>query len=374
MQNRRKAFDKLCPNRIADIANRVSRKPEKPEKKVSRRIFGEPPGPVTIYVEQPPSTVDAALSAIDWQDLADCHSVIQQDAARGSLTQQGHCLQSEPEFDLQEFRDAVDSFIDDQTSHMQTGLGTAGFLLLSSDVPAFEPCMVPNIHPSQPQLAPVNVQPIPSTEQFWRNMADQNQKALGDALVENNQLHVTLNEKQEEIACLKEKNVQLKELANQAKHLASVLDKLMRHPDDTRLSSDGLPNRPPVKRNLEEFYPQTTKLESNQVDEILKEISEKCNAALMGSVHSEAKRPKLCSEESKDEITTAIKMCGAFQGLKTSTGHSSVNLCNTDLEEDITFRTSIKDHCTIRTLAFPQGNAFTIRTNEGGYKFRWVPN
>lgn len=38
------------------------------------------------------------------------------------------------------------------------------------------------------------------------------------------QLHVTLNEKQEEIACLKEKNVHLKELANQAKHLASVLD------------------------------------------------------------------------------------------------------------------------------------------------------
>lgn len=147
--------------------------------------------------------------------------------------------------------------------------------------------------------------------------------------------------------------------------------------EDTRLSSDGLLSRPPVKRSLEEFYPQTTEQECNQVDEILRDISKKCNAALMGSVPSEAKRPRLYSEDtidSKDEVTTSIKMCGAFQGLKTSTGHCSLNLCNTNLEEDITFRTSIKDHCTIRTLAFPQGNTFTIRTNEGGYKFRWVPN
>ncbi|XP_056398349.1 multicilin [Hyla sarda] len=374
MQNRRKAFDKLCPNRIAAISNRGTRKPER---KVSRRIFGDPPGPVTIYVDQSPNTVDAALSAIDWQDLADCNSVIQQDADRGSVTQQGPCLQSEPEFDLQEFRDAVDSFIDDQTAHMQTGMGAANFLLLPPDGPAFEPCMVPHIH--APQLTPINVQPIPSTEQFWRDMADQNQKALGDALVQNNQLHVSLNEKQEEIACLKEKNVQLKELANQAKHLASVLDELMsqRSADNPSLSSEGLLSRPPVKRSLEEFYPQTTEQECNQVDEILREISEKCKAALMGSAHSEAKRPKLFSEdpvEGQGEVTTTIKMCGAFQGLKTSTGHSSVSLSNTDLEEDVTFRTSIKDHCTIRTLAFPQGNAFTIRTNEGGYKFRWVPN
>ncbi|KAM3939792.1 multicilin [Leptodactylus fuscus] len=377
MQNRRKAFDKLCPNRITDIANRVNRKPEKPERKVSRKIFGQPNGPVTIYVDQSPGTVDAALSTIDWQDLDDCNSVIQQDAARGTLTQQGPCLQSEAEFDLQEFRDAVDSFIDGHTSHMQTGMGSPNFLLLPPDVTSYEPCMVSNIHP--PQLTPINVQPIPSTEQFWRDMADHNQKALGDALVENTQLHVTLNEKQEEIACLKEKNVQLKELANQAKHLASVLDKLMRHRagDDGRPSSDGLLSRPPVKRSLEEYYPQTTEQECHQVDEILMEISQKCNAALMGTVHSEAKRPKLCSEDttdSKDEVTTGIKMCGTFQGLKTSTGHSSVNLCDTGLEEDITFRTSIKDHCTIRTIAYPQGNAFTIRTNEGGYKFRWVPN
>lgn len=38
------------------------------------------------------------------------------------------------------------------------------------------------------------------------------------------QLHVTLTQKQEEIASLRERNVQLKELACRTRHLASVLD------------------------------------------------------------------------------------------------------------------------------------------------------
>lgn len=38
------------------------------------------------------------------------------------------------------------------------------------------------------------------------------------------QLHVTLTQKQEEIASLRERNVQLKELASRTRHLASVLD------------------------------------------------------------------------------------------------------------------------------------------------------
>ena len=38
------------------------------------------------------------------------------------------------------------------------------------------------------------------------------------------QLHATLTQKQEEIASLKERNVQLKELASRTRHLASVLD------------------------------------------------------------------------------------------------------------------------------------------------------
>ncbi|CAI9562733.1 unnamed protein product [Staurois parvus] len=379
MHSKRKAFDRLCPNRALDLSNRLNKKPER---KVAKRIFAEHPGPVTIYVDQSPSAVDAALSTIDWQDLADCNAVIQQDATRGALEQQvtqAHCMPGTPDFDLQEFRDAVDNFIADQSSHMQGELGTADFQLPPCEVSVFDQCLAPSIHPQPCQLMPINVQPLPSTEQYWRDMADHNEKALGDALVQNNQLHVTLNEKQDEIDSLKVKNVQLKELADQTKHLASVLDKLMSHRSRTisSLPSNVVLTRPPVKRNLEEFFQQSSDQECNQVDEILREISKKCNAALMGHDYTETKRPKLQSGDPMDyldEDSSRIKMCGAFHGLKTSTGHSSLNLGDTNLEEDVAFRTSIKDHSTIRTLAFPQGNAFTIRTSGGGYKFRWVPN
>ncbi|KAG8456623.1 hypothetical protein GDO86_002411 [Hymenochirus boettgeri] len=349
---------------------------EEPIPRVPKKIFTETRGPVTIYVDQPASSVDSALSTIDWQDLADCNAVIQQDATGGVLSQQQeHCLPGEPEFDLQEFRDVVDHFIADQASLMQSSMGHAGYQLPSCDVSVFDSCMA---NPQQPQpahLLPIDVQTIPTSELYWKDVADQNQKALGDALVENNHLHVTLTEKQEEIASLREKNVQLKELANQAKHLASVLDKLMSH--KSRDKSTSLQTRPSVKRSLEEFYPQGNDSDCSQVDEILREISKKCNEALVGSDFSEPKRPRLQPIDSMDfqeAGVTKIKMCGAFQGLKTSTGHNSVNMGQTELEEDVSFRTSIKDHCTIRTLAFPQGNAFTIRTGGGGYKFRWVPN
>ncbi|XP_041428218.1 multicilin isoform X1 [Xenopus laevis] len=287
---------------------------------------------------------------------------------------QDHCLSGEPDFDLQEFRDAVDQFIADQPSLMQPSLGPPEFQLPACNVPVFEPCMTNPLQAQPEHLLPINVQTIPSTEQYWRDVADHNQKALGDALVENNQLQVSLTEKQEEIVSLKEKNIQLNELANQAKHLSSVLDKLMK--ERTKQNSGATQGRLPVKRSLEDFYPQSNEPDSTQVDEILREISKKCNIALMGSDLSERKRPRLEPMDSKDwqeEGVTEIKMCGAFHGLKTSTGLNSVNLGDTDLE-DVSFRTSIKEHSTIRTLAFPQGNAFTIRTSGGGYKFRWVPN
>ncbi|XP_053556420.1 multicilin [Bombina bombina] len=373
MQNRRKVFNKICPNRMLDLSNRQTKKTVKVDKKVPRRLFAGASGPVTIYIDPSPSTVDSGLSTIDWQDLADCDSVIQQDVARGAVTQQDHGLQGAPDF-MQDFRDAVDNFITDQASLMQTSVASADFQPAPCNMAVYDPCMAAPLHPQQSHLLPINVQLIPTTEQYWKDVADHNHKALGDALVENNQLHVTLTEKQEEIASLKERNDQLHELANQAKHLASVLDKLMTHRSriSGNISSDALRTRPSVKRNLEEYYPQDNDQECMQVDEILREISNKCNAALKDSA---PKRTKITFE---DQTGTGqgeqIAMHGAFNGLKTSTGHSSVNLCDTDLEEDITFKTSIRDHCTIRTLAFPQGNAYTIRTGGGGYKFRWVPN
>ncbi|KAJ1209963.1 hypothetical protein NDU88_005332 [Pleurodeles waltl] len=376
MQNRRKVFDRLCPNRIQDLSNRLIKKQVKPEKKhVQRKIFPVGvSGPVTIYTDPCPDTVDSALATIDWQDLADCTSVIEQDTANNGTEQQGQCLQTEPEFDLQEFRDAVDSFISDPSSMMPPCLEDVNFQLQHCTGSAYDPSPL-NTAPDS--LLPLGL-PVPFAEHYWRGVADQNEKALGDALVQNSQLHLTLNEKQEEISSLKERNTQLKELASQAKHLASVLDKLMiRRSTEDGLLADGFLPRTSAKRNLEELY-ETSSTDDPQVDEILREISEKCNAALQTiDPNSEHKRFKPQSEERgvNEGQGKGISLHGAFHGLQTCTGQRSLSMGGSALQEEgMCFRTSIRDHCTMRTLAFPQGNAFTFRTPTGGYKFRWVPS
>ncbi|ETE72811.1 Protein Idas, partial [Ophiophagus hannah] len=210
----------------------------------------------------------------------------------------------------------------------------------------------------------LNLESVSSTEQYWKELADQNQKALGDALVENNQLQETLTQKQEEIASLKERNVQLKELASQAKQLASVLDKLML--PQSKDSADLSLSCGPGKRSLEQMSVPEHE-EDMEVNEILREISEKCNAALQSIDDDRGpKRPRGENE--------AIHMYGAFHELQTCSSHSSLDLSGSEFEEGVSFKTSIKEHCNIRTLAFPQGNAFTVRTATGGYKFRWVPS
>ncbi|KAH1169422.1 hypothetical protein KIL84_014012 [Mauremys mutica] len=281
---------------------------------------------------------------------------------------QSHCLQPEPEFDFQEFRDAVDSFIY-PSSLMPPPLDTADFTFPLGDGSAFSPCIQRSQNNPLPHMNLQN-----SAEQYWKDVADQNQKALGDALVENNQLHVTLTQKQEEITSLKERNVQLKELASQAKQLACVLDKLMIH--QSKEGADAFLPRSSAKRSLEQLYAARQE-DCAEVDEILREISDTCNAALQTiDENREAKRPRLQAEatQAPDSQSQAINMYGAFSGLQTCSSRSSVDLSNSELEEGGSFRTSITDHCTIRTLAFPQGNAFTIRTATGGYKFRWVPS
>ncbi|KAM9138020.1 multicilin [Pangshura tecta] len=383
MQNRsgRKAFDSICPNRVRDLCGRLGKKPAKLERKVrlgdgpAPRKSVASPTPAAVYSEQPPATVELALATIDWQDLADCTSVFLQETSRVAAAPQSHCLQPEPEFDFQEFRDAVDSFICGKyfsyypSSLMPPPLDTADFTFPLGDVSAFSPCIQRSQNNPLPHMNLQN-----SAEQYWKDVADQNQKALGDALVENNQLHVTLTQKQEEITSLKERNVQLKELASQAKQLACVLDKLMIH--QSKEGADAFLPRSSAKRSLEQLYAARQE-DCAEVDEILREISDTCNAALQSiDENREAKRPRLQAEatQAPDSQSQAINMYGAFSGLQTCSSRSSLDLSNSELEEGVSFRTSITDHCTIRTLAFPQGNAFTIRTATGGYKFRWVPS
>lgn len=158
---------------------------------------------------------------------------------------------------------------------MPPPLDCADFDFSLGDEVAFGPC-TPQLESSA--LAQMPPQCLPSPEPCWRDLADQHQKALGDALEANSQvgtpkrsprslvlgfmvspphillrqlhgpsvqhplapgqwgcpdcpvptcpwqLQETLTQRQEELATLRESNVQLKELASQARQLAAVLD------------------------------------------------------------------------------------------------------------------------------------------------------
>lgn len=118
----------------------------------------------------------------------------------------------------------------------------------------------------------------------------------------------------------------------------------------------------PCKRQrLDEGYETES---SDSVEDMLRDISMRCNAVLLSSAAG-----------SPQESET-IRMYGAFSSLQMSTpNESSVNVDAPEAAEHAaSFRTSVRDHCTIRTQVFPHGHAFTSRTPQGGYRFRWVPN
>ncbi|KAM4875397.1 multicilin [Thomomys bottae] len=372
----RRAFDSICPNRMLELSARPPGKLGKPERKFvpPRKFFPGCSGHSGVSVYEDPADPEPgalpALATIDLQDLADCTSLLGSDAppCGDPAASQNHCLQTEDDFDLQTFRDTVDDLIADSSSLMSPSLASSG------DFP-FSPCEVSLglcLSPSSPSLDPspprVPDAPRPPSEQYWKEVADQNQRALGNALVENNQLHETLTQKQEEIASLKERNVQLKELASRTRHLASVLDKLMiSQSRECGAQAQPFLLQASAKRSLEELFSGAGH-DGEEVDAILREISQRCDEALQSR---DPKRPRLQPEPASADPRPG-HLHGAFRGLRTD--GSAGSLSRGELDEDGSFCTPIRSHSTIRTLAFPQGKAFTIRTANGGYKFRWVPS
>ncbi|XP_058161811.1 multicilin [Dasypus novemcinctus] len=386
----RRAFDSICPNRMLELPGRTFRKPGKLERKFAppQKFFSGCSGgsPVSVYAD-PPDPEPAALPAlttIDLQDLADCSSLLGSDAPPSGdpAASQNHSLQTDTDFDLQDFRDTVDDLIADSSSLMSPPLAEGDFPFSPcDDVSPFAPCLSSPLDPRALSSPPLRLPDVPPPEQYWKEVADQNQRALGDALVENNQLHVTLTQKQEEIASLKERNVQLKELASRTRHLASVLDKLMiTQSRDCGAEAEPFLLKATAKRSLEELFSAAGQ-NCTEVDAILREISERCDEALQ---NRDSKRPRLqpepantetCAEHGNPRGTRKPgNLHGAFRGLRTECSRSALNLSHSELEPGGSFSTPIRSHSTIRTLAFPQGNAFTIRTASGGYKFRWVPS
>ncbi|XP_005392762.1 PREDICTED: multicilin [Chinchilla lanigera] len=379
----RRAFGNICPNRMLELPGRPLGAQGKPERKFApaRKFFSGCGGSSTVSVyEDPPGTDAAALPAlttIDLQDLADCSSLLRPDAppTGDPAASQDHSLQTEADFDLQNFRDTVDDLIADSSSLMSPALADSDFPFSPCDddhISPFGPGFSPPLDPQALQSPPLRLteEPAPPLEQYWKEVADQNQRALGDALVENNQLHVTLTQKQEEIASLKERNVQLKELASRTRHLASVLDKLMiTQTRDFGAAAETFLLKATAKRSLEELVSAAGQ-DCAEVDAVLSEISQRCDEALQSR---DPKRPRMQLGPGSEDCR-AGNLHGAFRGLRTDCSPGALNLSHSELQEGGSFSTPIRSHSTIRTLAFPQGNAFTIRTASGGYKFRWVPS
>ncbi|XP_057258632.1 multicilin [Pezoporus wallicus] len=275
----------------------------------------------------------------------------------------------------------MDDFISDASTLMPPSLDCADFDFSLGEEVAFD-CCTPQLECSMlPQMPPAQMplQHPPSPEPCWRDLADQNQKALGDALEANIQLQETLTQRQEELVTLQESNVQLKELASQARQLAAVLDTLM-----LPQCTDGAallpppplhPPPPPVAASRVGAGRAGPREEAAAVDAMLRAVSEKCRAALRtlgGSPGSSpggsptAKRPR-----------PAPRLHGSFRGLRTSHAAPRPDCGELEgggeLQGGGSLRTALGEAGGIRTLAFPQGSAFTFRTAAGGYRFRWVP-
>ncbi|XP_062368872.1 multicilin [Cinclus cinclus] len=256
---------------------------------------------------------------------------------------------------------------------MSPPLDCTGYNFSLGEEVAFGSC-APQLQSSV--LVQVPPQHLSSSEPRWRDLADQHQKALGDALEANSQLQETLTQRQEELVTLRESNVQLKELASQARKLAAALDTLMlpQSADGTALPPSPPPPLhplpPPPTAAAAAAAPAGTGLEDAEgVDAMLRAVSEKCRAALRslgGSAGDRsggsptAKRPR-----------PGPRLHGAFRGLRT--GRAAPRPLGGELEGGGSLRAALGEAGAIRTLAFPQGNAFTLRTAAGGHRFRWVP-
>uniref|UniRef100_A0A3Q2QA48 Multicilin n=1 Tax=Fundulus heteroclitus TaxID=8078 RepID=A0A3Q2QA48_FUNHE len=343
-QKNSNAFAAAWPNSLGQPGRRVTDKFPVPRSS----------SPVSVYVELP-CIPDQAFATIEWDDLRNCASAVRRESA--SFDFQGN--ESDP--DEQHYGDYAMEFIADSTA--------TGESCLSELVP-FQGCVIPPLTP-QRDFSPEDSMIHSSTDTAkdgvsWRGAAECQRWALGDSLATNKELQETLYRRQQELDSLEERNLHLKQLASRAKHLASVLERLMTDKESSvgELAvprSENTSLSPCKRQRLDEGYETES---SDSVEDMLRDVSTRCNAVLLSSAAG-----------ARQESET-VRMYGTF---------SSFQMCTPDIstakvdapeagEDAAYFRTSVREHCTIRTQVFPHGHAFTSRTLQGGYRFRWVPN
>ncbi|XP_063344912.1 multicilin [Pelmatolapia mariae] len=341
MQRDGKTFDGICPNQDKVLVPRSS-------------------SPVTVYVEFP-CIIEQAFSTIAWDDLEEGVPSVRQE--RDSLGCQ------ELDANDQDFGEYGLDFMAASPTTLESSLSSA-------ELVPFQGYVIPPLTP-QHSLSPEDSLVNSSAEignpparegDSWKGIAECHGKALGHSIAVNKQLHESLHRQQDEIDCLEERNVHLRQLASRAKHLASVLEKLMTVRDSNvkepvmPYGGDKTSLSPCKRQRLDEGYETES---SDSVEDMLRDISTRCNAVL----HSSSTETRL-QQESK-----TICMYGAFSGLQTSIAKdSNMTVDAAEAGESVSsFRTSVREHSTIRTQVFPHGHAFTSRTQQGGYRFRWVP-
>ncbi|XP_058492784.1 multicilin [Solea solea] len=355
----RQVFGDICSSQMTQRVRRAA-----VNKKVDKALVPRSSSPLTVYVELP-CVIEQAFSTIAWDDLEECASAVRRES--DSLGSQ----MNESDADDQDFGDYALDFMAESPTTLESSLSPA-------ELVPFQGCVIPPLTP-QPEFSAEESHHINSFTQaadqpaqdgaLWRGIAQCERGVLGHSVEVNYQLHEALHRRQEEIDSLQERNVHLRQLASRAKHLASVLEKLMtvRDPNEREpvLPCGAKPSLSPCKRQrLDEGYETES---SDLVEDMLRDISTRCNAVLHGTA---------AGTSTQQEPETHVRMFGAFSGLQMSISKDNgLRPEGAEAEESVSsFRTSIRDHCTIRTQVFPHGRAFTSNTQEGGYRFRWVPN
>ncbi|KAG5272814.1 hypothetical protein AALO_G00169580 [Alosa alosa] len=78
-------------------------------------------------------------------------------------------------------------------------------------------------------------------------------------------------------------------------------------------------------------------------------------------------------DQTEGQKSNPINICGSFQGLQIVRTTLSTDTDSSERGEPVCFKTSIREHSTIRTRVFPYGTSFTSPTPTGGYRFLWIP-
>ncbi|XP_072289985.1 multicilin [Eucyclogobius newberryi] len=333
-------FDALCAIQTEN--------PTESKEKLVVPMVPRSSSPVTVYVELP-CIVEQAFSTIAWDDFdesGDTHDVSSRGYMAKDCDSEDYILDYAQEFSAD--------------SPQESSLSPAEFM-------PFQGCVIPPLTP-QPDFFSEDRE----LTQYEGNLPVQNKANLeemsqyhGCGLRYSD--HQTLEDKQEEIESNKERNRHLKQLASRAKHLAVALEKLMTVSEsnfsDAVTPHEDQPTLSPCKRQrLDEGY----ETESDSVEDMLRDVSTRCNAVLHRAA---ATGPKKIEADS-------IRMFGSFSGLQTSFSNSNTEKKHSleEGEKGSSFKASVREHSTIKTQVFTHGHAFTTRTQLGGYCFRWVPN